>query len=91
MIKSNILINSAEKAEKNFENIKKTIKGLMEIIRIYSPSETDIYLQLARDNIIVLYQNLIDLILNDDGVKQLKQKLKDSEIKLENLSNELLK
>ena len=83
MIKSNSIISSTEKAVKNFDNIKESLKGLMDILRISSPTENDIYYKLGKDNVINLYHNLIDLILNEDGIRQLRRKLKDSEIKLD--------
>ena len=55
----------------------------MDILRISSPTEDNIYFELGKDNIIVLYHNIIDLILNDDGVSQLRRKLKNSEYKLD--------
>lgn len=83
MIKSNSVVSSTEKAVKNFDNIKESLKGLMDILRISSPPEDDIYYELGKDNIIVLYHNLIDLIMNNDGISQLRRKLKDSEYKLD--------
>lgn len=83
MIKSNSVVSSTEKAVKNFDNIKESLKGLMDILSISSPTEDNIYFELGKDNIIVLYHNIIDLILNDDGVSQLRRKLKNSEYKLD--------
>jgi len=91
LIKSNIAIDTTEEALKNFKDIKKALKGLMEIISISAPSEGDIYYQLARDNIIVLYHNLVDLVFNSEGIKQLRDKLKDSKIDLDIISNEWIK
>ena len=83
LIKSNTVVNTTEKAMKNFEDIKKSLKGLMEIASISANSENDIYYQLARDNIIVLYHNLVDLIFNSEGIKELKDKLKESKIDID--------
>ncbi|MFX0189010.1 MAG: hypothetical protein ACFE8A_14890 [Candidatus Hodarchaeota archaeon] len=79
MMKPNSIDESIEKAVKSYDNIKKALKGLLDIVRISNPSENDIYFKLAQDNIIVLYQNVIDLIMNDNGIKQLKNKLRESE------------
>ncbi len=84
MIKSDATtIDTTEKAVKKFENIKESIKGIYDILKITLPSDNDIYFQMARDNIFTLYQNLLDLILNDNDVKQVAKKLKNSEIKAE--------
>ena len=80
MIKPNTIVDSSEKAVTSFNNIKKALKGLMEIVRISTPSENDLYFKLALDNIIVLYGNIIDIIMNDTGMKQLKKKLQESEV-----------
>ena len=91
LIKSNTVVNTTEKAMKNFEDIKKSLKGLMEIASISANSENDIYYQLARDNIIVLYHNLVDLIFNSEGIKELKDKLKESKIDFDIISNDWIK
>ena len=85
------IISSTEKAVVSFDKIKESLKGLLDILRIISPSDNDIYYQLGKDNIICLYHNLIDLILNENGVKQLKHKFKDSEVKLDIPSTDFLR
>lgn len=91
MIKSDSIVSSTEKAVKSFDNIKESLKGLMDILRISSPTENDIYYKLGKDNIIVIYHNLIDLILNEDGIRQLRRKFKDSEVKLDIPSTDFIK
>ncbi len=87
MIKTNIKTETtevepvAEKAVEKFENIKESIKGLYEILKIMSPNDNDIYFKLAQDNIIVLYHNLFGLISNENDIKQIAKKLKSSELK----------
>lgn len=76
------IISSTEKAVVSFDKIKESLKGLMDILRIISPNENDIYYELGKDNIIFLYHKIVDLILNEDGVRQLRRKIKDSEVKL---------
>jgi len=63
----------------------------MEIASISANSENDIYYQLARDNIIVLYHNLVDLIFNSEGIKELKDKLKESKLDIDLISNDWIK
>ena len=89
-MKPNTIGESTEKAVESYENVKKALKGLMDIARISSPSDNDIYFKLAQDNIIVLYHNIIDLILNDNGLKQLKKKLRESEISKDAQINKFL-
>ena len=79
---NNSIISSTEKAVVSFDKIKESLKGLMDILRIISPNENDIYYELGKDNIIFLYHKIVDLILNEDGVRQLRRKIKDSEVKL---------
>lgn len=80
MIRSDATINSTNRAVKSFEEVMESIKGLYEILRI-NFSENDIYFKLARDNIIALYNNILNLILKDNDLRLLKKKLLNSEIK----------
>ncbi|MFX1392992.1 MAG: hypothetical protein ACFFAH_05380 [Promethearchaeota archaeon] len=89
-MKPNTIGKSTEKAVESYDNIKKALKGLMELARINSPSDNDIYFNLAQDNIIVLYQNVIDLIMNDNGIKQLQKKLQESELNKDTQINRFL-
>jgi len=71
-----------KKAEENLENIKKSIQGLYEILNINFSGE-DIYLKLGQDNLLGLYENFLELILNEYGLRKLVKKIKDSEIDLD--------
>ena len=77
-----IEFESTKKALNNFENIKECIQGLFEILKITLPSE-NIYFQLGQDNIEALYQNFLELMVNDLGVEKFMQKLKNSEVDLD--------
>lgn len=90
MMKPSVIEESIEKAVKSYNNIKKALKGLMDIVRISNPSDNDIYFKLAQDNIIVLYHSVVDLIMNDNGIKQLKKKLQESEISKDTHINKFL-
>ncbi|HEY0088310.1 MAG TPA: hypothetical protein VGB37_05665 [Candidatus Lokiarchaeia archaeon] len=68
-----------EKAIKCFDNVRETLKGIIEILRI-SFSPEDLYFKLAQDNIIVLYNNLIELIQNENGIKEIKKRINNCEI-----------
>ena len=81
-IRSSSPIKAIQQAEKNFEEIRETISGLFEILDINMPDD-DIYLNMGRDNLIKLYQSIIELILNDFGLKYIRNKLYNSDMKLE--------
>ncbi len=77
------------KAEKSFENIKDAVKGLYEILEL-SLSEDDFYYEAGKDNITAIYKNLIELLLNEYGLRQLLKKIQNSEVDLNILLNEYL-
>lgn len=78
----NFTTEMKKKAEENLENIKKSIQGLYEILNI-NFSDEDVYFKLGQDNLLGLYQNFLELILNDYGFRKLVKKIKDSEIDLD--------
>jgi len=77
MVKYNA--SSAENAVEKFEKIKEAVKGLYDVLKIISPSENDIYFKIGVDNISVLYQNMLDLISNDNA-KHVSKKIESSEL-----------
>ena len=79
MIRPNTSLDETDRAVKNFENIKESLKGLYEILNINIP-QNDIYFKLASDNIVALYNNFLDLMLNENGPKQIKKKLRNCEL-----------
>ena len=84
-------INATEKAEKNFENIKESIKGLYEILSInLEDSEDDFYFKAGEENLMGLYENLVELISNEYGLRHIIKKIKTSEIDLNITLNERL-
>ncbi|MFW9949403.1 MAG: hypothetical protein ACFFKA_04695 [Candidatus Thorarchaeota archaeon] len=80
---------SKEKAEKNFENIKDALKGLYEILDL-SLSKDDIYYEVGKDNVTAIYKNLIELLFNDFGLRQLLKKIQNSELDLNIMLNQYL-
>ena len=78
----NFVVKMQENADKNFENIKEALKGLYEILNI-NLSDDDIYYKVGLDNIEALYKNVLELLLNDYGTRQLMKKLRNSELDLE--------
>ena len=79
--------DAKKKAFKNFENIKASIKGLYEILNI-NLAEDDIYFDAASDNLSGLYRNLLELLVNDYGLEQFTEKLRNSEVNLDIVLNE---
>jgi len=85
-------IESAEQASKNFENIRKSLTGLLEILNItLSDNGNEFYFNFALDNIDGLYQNFLELILNEQGLPKFLHKLKHSDIEVGIPYGEILK
>ena len=82
MKNADVIYTSTRKALLNFENIKKCIQGLYEVLKITLPSE-DIYLKIGQDNIEHLYENILELMVNEIGTVEFMKKLKSSEVDLD--------
>jgi hypothetical protein len=78
-----------EKAEKNFENIKEALKGLYDILDL-TISDDKFYYEAGKDNITAVYKNLIELLLNEYGLRNLLKKIQNSEVDLNIMLNEYL-
>ncbi len=81
---------STKKALNNFENIKECIQGLYEILKITLPSE-NMYFNMGQDNIEALYENLLELMVNDLGTIEFMKKLKSAEVDLDLALGNVLK
>jgi hypothetical protein len=66
----------------NFENIKECIQGIYEVLKI-NLSHENIYFQIGQDNMEALYQNLLELMVNNIGTIEFMKKLKNAEIDLD--------
>jgi len=66
----------------NFENIKECIQGIYEVLKINLSTE-NIYFQIGQDNMEALYQNLLELMVNNVGTIEFMKKLKNAEIDLD--------
>lgn len=82
MESDDIIFESTKKAINNFENIKKATQGLYEILKIILQSNT-IYFKMGQDNIEAIYQNLIELLVNDLGTSEFMKKIQRAEIDLD--------
>ena len=76
------VLSSTKQAIQNFENIKKSIEGLYEILHITLSSD-NIYFKMGEDNIEALYGNFLELMFNIIGTNELMKKLQKSEINLD--------
>jgi len=72
----------AKQSLRNFENIKECIQGIYEVLKI-NLSHENIYFQIGQDNMEALYQNLLELMVNDVGTIEFMKKLKNAEIDLD--------
>ncbi|MFX0143478.1 MAG: hypothetical protein ACFE9C_05315 [Candidatus Hodarchaeota archaeon] len=80
---------SKEKAVKNFENIKDALRGLYDILDL-TLSDDKFYYEAGKDNITAVYKNLIELLLNEYGLRNLLKKIQNSEVDLNIVLNEYL-
>ncbi len=90
MTNVDVVYESTKKALNNFENIKECIQGLYEILKITLPSE-NIYFNMGQDNMEALYENLLELMVNDLGTIEFMKKLKSAEVDLDLALGNLLK
>jgi len=90
MTNENVVRESTKKALNNFENIKECIQGLYEILKITLPSE-NMYFNMGQDNIEALYENLLELMVNELGTIEFMKKLKSAEVDLDLPLDNLLK
>ncbi|MHA1414005.1 MAG: hypothetical protein ACTSO4_15475 [Promethearchaeota archaeon] len=86
MSKEELKFEAVAKALKNFENLKKCIQGIYEILNISLPSD-DAYFLMAQDNLEELYRNFLELLLNEKGARELSNMIKRSEIDLDIVLN----
>lgn len=82
MTRGDIVYKSTKKALNNFENIKECIQGLYEILRIALTSD-NMYFNMGQDNIEALYENLLELMVNEVGTVEFMKKLKSAEVDLD--------
>jgi agmatine/peptidylarginine deiminase len=82
MADADVVYESTKKALNNFENIKECIQGLYEILKITLPSENT-YFNMGQDNIEALYENFLELMINELGTVEFMKKLKSAEVDLD--------
>lgn len=76
----NFVDKAEEKALENFENIKKSIKGLFDILNL--GVSDDLYYNAGKENLEGLYANFLDLMLNDAGLRKVTKKIQNSEVEV---------
>jgi agmatine/peptidylarginine deiminase len=82
MADADVVYESTKKALNNFENIKECIQGIYEILKITLPSENT-YFNMGQDNIEALYENFLELMINELGTVEFMKKLKSAELDLD--------
>lgn len=82
MADADVVYESTKKALNNFENIKECIQGIYEILKITFPSENT-YFNMGQDNIEALYENFLELMVNELGTVEFMKKLKSAEVDLD--------
>ncbi|MFX0047731.1 MAG: hypothetical protein ACFE8G_06125 [Candidatus Hermodarchaeota archaeon] len=82
MTHEHTVYESTKRALANFENIKESIQGLYDILKITLNSES-IYFNMGQDNIEALYENLLELMVNELGAIEFIKKIKSAEIDLD--------
>ncbi len=90
MTNADVVYKLTKKALNNFENIKECIQGLYDILTITLPSE-NMYFNMGQENIEALYENLLELMINDLGTIEFMKKFKRAEIDLDLPLDNLLK
>jgi len=70
-----------EKALKNFENIKESIKGLYDVLNLGVSEE--LYHKAGLENLEGLYKNLLELLVNDYGLRKVVRKIQTSEVEVD--------
>ncbi|MBN1800955.1 MAG: hypothetical protein JW891_05570 [Candidatus Lokiarchaeota archaeon] len=84
MIDASNIAELEKQAYRNFERIQKSLIGLYEVLSItYGETSENICFKAGQDNIIGLYENLLELLLNEKGLNHLVRSIKDSKIKLD--------
>ena len=92
MVVSNFTAVMEEKVEENFENIKEAIRGLYNILNItLTEKDDEYYYNAGLDNLTGLYQNLLELLLNDYGARRFMKRLRNSEVEIDITLSELMK
>ncbi len=74
-------------ALKNFEDIKESLNGLCLLLNM-AYNHNDIYLWTGIENLNKLYQRIIHLLLDEDGIKLIKQKIEKTQIDLDINNND---
>ena len=76
------LFKATKKAIYNFEKIKQGLQGIYEILKM-TYSDENVYYILAQDNIRAVYGSILELMTNEDGTKELIEKINRAEIDLD--------
>ena len=84
----NFTEKAEEKALENFKNIKESIKGLFDVLNL--GVSDDLYFNAGKENIEGLYQNFLELMINDSGLRKVAKKIQNSEVEIDITLDEYL-
>ena len=76
--------------EENYENIRESIRGLEEILKI-NFLENNIYYNLAMDNLKSVHENVLSLLKHTYSPREVRIKLREIEYEELEASNSILK
>jgi len=75
-------VNLTHKAEENFTVIKKSIKGIHEVLKLVL-NENHFFYKIAMDNLLGLYDNFLQLMMNEYGANHFIRELRNSKIDID--------
>ena len=78
----NSTLQLSNKALENFEVMKKSIIGIHEVLKLVL-NEKDILYKVGMDNLLAMYDNFLQLMMNEYGAIAFMKKLRDSKIDIE--------
>jgi hypothetical protein len=82
MSNTNSTLKLSSKAIKNFKAMKESIRGVHEVFKL-ALDESDIFYNIGMDNLLGLYDNFLQLMMNEFGAINFMRKLKHSKIDLD--------
>lgn len=89
MVQTDFTSKKVDEAQESFKNIKESIKGLYDILNL-GLSEDEIYLKAGQENLEGLYRNILELILNDYGLRKLVKNIRNSNVDVNIVLEELV-
>ena len=82
MSNTNTTLKLSNKAVKNYEIMKESIKGIHEVLKLVL-NEKDTLYKVGMDNLLGLYDNFLQLMMNEYGTIALIKKIRHSRINID--------